>query len=128
MISITSHTLSPVNSPIVGVDIIENSRIKKIHQKFGKRFLKRILTEEEIKILNSKTNQLEFLCGRFCAKEAFFKATNKHITSFQDLYIVNNKDGMPEIILKNQKIQYKNISLSISHSRDYTIAVCIVEY
>ncbi len=112
----------------IGVDIVENNRIKNVYQKFGKRFLKRILTKEEIKTLNNKTNKLEFISGRFCAKEAFFKVTNKHFLSFQEVSIINNTDGMPVLYIKNKKYQYKNVSISISHSKNYTIAVCLVEY
>ena len=56
----------------VGVDIIENSRIKKLIKK--KIFLRRIFSKAELKITKTKNNKISFLAKRFSAKEAFVKS------------------------------------------------------
>ncbi|MFN7181411.1 MAG: holo-ACP synthase [Planctomycetota bacterium] len=112
----------------IGIDIVENCRINKLYQKFGNKFLEKILTQEEREIFIRKSNKVEFISGRLSAKEAFFKATNKKFVSFQDIGIINDRNGIPFVIIKNKNINYKTISVSISHSSTHTVAVCVIEY
>ena len=59
----------------IGIDIVELKRIRKINKR-QKKFVDRILTPFEKEIINRLTEkrQIEFLAGRFAAKEAFAKA------------------------------------------------------
>ena len=40
-----------------GLDLVDIRRVERIYQKFGKQFLSKILTQNEIKNLFSKNNQ-----------------------------------------------------------------------
>ena len=58
----------------VGIDIIEVRRIQASYEKFGDRFLKRILHDNEIAYCLSHKVPGPFLAARFAAKEAISKA------------------------------------------------------
>jgi len=57
-----------------GIDIIEVGRIAASHEKFGERFVNRILHADEIAYCLSHKNPAPFLAARFAAKEAISKA------------------------------------------------------
>ena len=91
----------------VGVDIIDNSRIKKLIKK--KIFLKRILSKYELKSIKTRKNKISFLAKRFSAKEAFVKSLGSGFRNnlcFNDISILNDKNGKPYFKF-NQKV--KNI-------------------
>lgn len=98
----------------VGIDIVEHKRINiKIAHK--------ILTSKEMIQFNSlKSSQArtEYLSSRIAAKEAIIKATNLKY-KFKDIEVLRTS-GKP-------KLNIKNINLSISHERNYSTAICIIE-
>ena len=103
----------------IGIDIIENKRLENKNI----NFIKKILTENEIKIMNKKTGRqkLEFLSGRFTAKEAIKKSIGKQI-DFDEIEILNDLNSKPIVYYKNYKF-----SISISHEKNYTVAVAILQ-
>jgi len=113
----------------IGIDLIELERIKN-SLTTNERFAKRILTKNEQKMfqeLKSSKRKIEFLAGRFSAKEAFAKATGKGIgkLSFQDIEILADQNGAP--FIKAQGYESYNIFVSISHSHDYAVAQVVLE-
>ncbi len=97
----------------IGCDIVENKRLKNK----DKRFIELILTKKEIE--EYKVKGLSYLCGRFAAKEAIIKALpNTKKLNFLDLEILNDKNGKPICNLKN-------VAISISHEKNYTIATAL---
>lgn len=113
----------------IGIDIIELNRIRDIYNRQPK-FINRILTINEKQRLAklSEHRQVEFIAGRFAAKEAFSKALGTGFgkeLSFLDLEISSNEQGKP--IIKTKKIKNKTIHLSISHSKEYAVAQVIIE-
>lgn len=112
----------------IGVDLIELERIKELLAG-QKRFPKRILTASEHKHYNqlSPHRQIEFLAGRFAAKEAFSKAMGTgigHKVSFQDIEILPNKKNKP---IAKSTLFSGTIHVSISHSKIYAIAQILLE-
>ena len=121
----------------VGVDIIENSRIKKMIK--NKNFLKRVFSKYEI--LNSKKtiNKTSFFAKRFAAKEAFSKSLGsgfRNNLNFKDIVIKNNRSGKPffyitknikSIIGKKFKTKKYNFFLSISDEKNYSVAFVIFQ-
>ncbi|MCX4249595.1 MAG: holo-ACP synthase [Bacilli bacterium] len=97
----------------IGCDIVENKRL----ENKSDRFVSKVLTEKEIALY--KSEGLEFLTGRFAAKEAIMKCLDntKEINPL-DIEVLKNKDGSPSCNIKNVKV-------SISHEKDYTIAFAI---
>src|SRR5699024_11428966 len=96
----------------IGIDIIELERIKQI-MKRQKRFIQRILTPNELEHFSSLPNErrkIEFLAGRFAAKEAFAKASRRGIgaLSFQHIEILANKNGDR----KSTRLNSSHVSIS----------------
>ena len=121
----------------IGVDIVENSRIRKSIN--NKKFLLRIFTKNEIAQSLKTKSKVAFFSKRFAAKEAFSKALGfgfRKCLNFKVISIINNKYGKPSIKIKDKlqniiKKQFKtnkvNILLSISDENKYSIAFVILE-
>ena len=120
----------------VGVDIIENSRIKKSIK--NKKFLFRVFSK--IEIINSKKNNNKsgYFSKRFAAKEAFSKALGsgfRNGLNFNDISVVNDRYGKPSIKL-NSKLRYiinkrfktikVKVFLSISDEKKHSIAFVVI--
>jgi holo-[acyl-carrier protein] synthase len=110
----------------IGIDIIELSRIKEIVTR-QKKLVDRILTENEKQTFEQlpERRKVEFLAGRFAAKEAYSKAAGTGIgkeLSFLDIEIETDNLGKP-FIAKPEITGF----ISISHSRDYAVAQVIIE-
>ena len=81
----------------LGMDAVELSRIEKIVAE-PKTFLQKVLTPAELEKYNSlpTKRKVEFLAGRFAAKEAYAKALGTGIgqhVSFQDIEVLNDASG-----------------------------------
>jgi holo-[acyl-carrier protein] synthase len=110
----------------IGIDIIELSRVQDLINRQGK-FVDRVLTITEKLTFEklSAPRKVEFLAGRFAAKEAYSKANGTGIVkelSFLDIEIETEDSGKPFFI--KPKVQ---AHLSITHSRDYAAAQVIIE-
>ena len=88
----------------IGVDIVENKRIKKSIK--NPLFKKRIYSFKELKQSNVVNNKVAYFSKRFAAKEAFSKALGTGFRmnlNFKDIEVVNDKLGKPYYV-KNKKI------------------------
>ena len=100
-----------------GVDIVENSRIKKS---------------------KLKTDKVSYFAKRFAAKEAFVKSLGTGFRkgiNFSDISVVNDKLGKPfikindkikSIILKKNRFKSFKIFLSLSDQDKHSIAFVIL--
>jgi holo-[acyl-carrier protein] synthase len=121
----------------IGVDIIENKRIKNSLKNL--KFKKRIYSTKELAQSSLSKNKVGFFSKRFAAKEAFAKALGTGFRgdlNFKDIEIVNDKKGKPyylkskkisKIIHKNFNIKKYNCFLSISDEKDYSTAFTIIQ-
>ena len=121
----------------IGVDIVQNSRIRKLIT--NKNFLLRIFTNDEIKKSKKIKDKIGFFSKRFAAKEAFSKALGtgfRKTLNFKDISITNNKNGKPSIKINNKlhniinkkfKTKKINVLLSISDESEHSIAFVILE-
>ena len=115
-----------------GVDIIEISRIRDVLNSYQSRFLKRIFTDMEIAYCRGRAPNL---AGRFAAKEATMKALGTGIrgVGWKDIEISRKESGAPYVLLHGRAARradilgLKDVSLSISHSRDYAVAFVVLE-
>ena len=120
-----------------GVDIVENSRIKKLI--VNNKFLKRVFTNEEILISKKIKNKIPYFAKKFAAKEAFVKSLGtgfRNGLNFKDISIINDKLGKPSFLITNKiknlikkkfKINSFNFFLSISDEKKYSIAFVIFQ-
>lgn len=118
-----------------GIDIIEVERIKQSIEKDA-GFKELIFSVNEINYCELKVNKFEHYAARFAAKEAFFKALGtgwKEGTNFNEIEIVNNAEGKPELILSGTTQQtlsalgFLKILVSLSHLKTLATAVVIIE-
>jgi holo-[acyl-carrier protein] synthase len=119
----------------VGVDIIEIQRLKAVWKSRGRRFLDRIFTQAEKDYCLSKKDPAPHLAARFAAKEALLKAVGAEVRGlfkWPEISVSRRADEPPAIILAGRAAAYfkrhrlKPLSLSLSHSRDYAVAVALV--
>ena len=121
----------------IGVDIVENSRIKKSLK--NNLFIKRIFTTSEITTAKKINDKVAYYSKRFAAKEALSKSIGigfRNNLNFMDISIVNDKLGKPTFIITKKikeivKSQFKVSSfsffLSISDEKKYSIAYVILQ-
>jgi len=119
-----------------GIDIIEVSRIQASYERFGDRFVQRILHPEEIRYCLSHRVPGPFLAARFAAKEAISKAFGTGIGAqlgWHDMEVGRKESGEPFVILHGQgkelleKRGGKQILISLSHTQEHAAAVAILE-
>ena len=121
----------------IGVDIIENKRIKNSLKNL--KFKKRIYSNKELAQSSFSKNKVSYFSKRFAAKEAFAKAIGtgfRDNLNFKDIEIVNDKMGKPyylkskkisKIIQEKFNIKRYNCFLSISDEKDYSTAFTIIQ-
>ena len=121
----------------IGVDIIENKRLKKLLK--NESFLKRIYGKKEIELSKKIKNKINFFAKRFAAKESFAKSLGTGIRkelNFKDIQILNDKIGKPyylktkkisKIIYNKYKTKMFDLFLSISDEKDYSVAFTIIQ-
>lgn len=112
----------------IGIDIVELDHMAAVCQK-KPNIVQKILTEKEMAVYENRgeKRRLEFLAGRYAAKEAFSKAMGTGIgktVTFQNVTILNNEQGQPEI--KESPYEGKAF-VSISHSKHMAIAQVVLE-
>ena len=116
----------------VGLDVVSVRRIAGAIERYGDRFIKRVLGDEEIDLLAARCDRTVFIAGRFAAKEAFVKALGDFLTNrppLRKLQIVNTKTGKPRVLLPETvqtRLGLAKLHLSISHEREFAAAVAIL--
>jgi len=119
-----------------GIDIIEVDRIQASYEKFGERFLNRILKPAEIAYCLGHKRPAPFLAARFAAKEAISKAFGTGIgkeLGWQDMEVGRKPSGEPYVILHNQGLRLleqrgaRIVHLTLSHTEQHAVAMAILE-
>src|ERR1051326_7530392 len=120
----------------IGIDLIEVQRIEASYEKFGERFLTRILLPGEISYCLSHKKPGPFLAARFAAKEAISKAFGTGIGAelgWQDMEGCRRGTGEPYVVLHGKgKILFerrraKNLLISLSHTQVHATAITVLE-
>jgi len=120
----------------IGIDLIEISRIDELLVRNEERFIKRLLSDKELKYCpNNKRRKTEFIAGRFAGKEAVSKALGTGIggkLNWTDMEITPLDSGKPVVILNQSVIEQlelppHQIHISISHTKTLAIAKVIIE-
>jgi holo-[acyl-carrier-protein] synthase len=105
---------------MVGIDIVDVSRMEGVMKRFGDRFLNRIFTTKELDYVMKRIRARESLAGRFAAKEAFIKAYGETV-SFKEIEVLQ-KEGKPYIEFRGKTYP----EVSISHERAFAVAVVVI--
>ena len=121
----------------IGVDIIENKRIKNAIK--NPKFKDRIYSSKELKLSSLSKNKVGYFSKRFAAKESFPKALGtgfRNNLNFKDIEVINDKLGKPyyvktkkitKIIKKKFNVKNFNCFLSISDEKEYSTAFTIIQ-
>lgn len=120
----------------IGTDLVEPSRIADSLQRYGDRFAKRILTDNEWPEYTCSHKQASFLANRFAAKEAFAKAIGtglRHPVSLSYISVTHDALGKPCFKFHQELDQFVkskgivNHFLSISDEINLTCAFVVLE-
>jgi len=119
-----------------GIDIAEVDRIKATIERFGRRFLERVFTPDEIRYCESKANKAERYAGRFAAKEAAMKAIGtgwSRGVTWQDVEVQRSPGGRPTMAFHRKAAEFfeqlgaAHAHLSITHTEHSAMAQVILE-
>ena len=119
-----------------GIDIIEVARIARSVEKFGERFLQRVLVADEIAYCRAHKNPAPFLAARFAGKEAVSKAFGTGIGAqlgWRDIEIRRKESGEPFVVLHGKGAELfaarsaQRLHISLTHTEIYAAATAILE-
>ena len=110
---------------MIGIDIVEISRIKKLIE--NPEHTKRLFFKEEIDYANANHTPAIHFAGFFCAKESVVKALGGGMVT--EIMVLHYENGKPYAQLfgkAKELLADKKIEISISHTDDYATAICQV--
>lgn len=116
--------------PTVGVDIAEVTRIARLVEEHGERFLNRVYTDGEIGYCRGR---LPELAARFAAKEAVLKAlgTGLQGIGWHEIEVLPDALGKPVVRLSGRAqararaLGLAHFAISLSHTREYAVAFVV---
>ncbi|MBL8497091.1 holo-ACP synthase [Nitrosomonas sp. JL21] len=120
----------------IGADIVESARIAQSLDRFGERFARRILTDDEWLEYHVSSKPVLFLASRFAAKEALSKAMGtglRHPVNLSYISIIHDDLGKPYFEFHpdlNRLMSDKGITqhhLSISDEINMVCAFVVLE-
>ena len=121
----------------IGTDLVEIGRIAAAVDRFGERFVERILGPQEraryeARRVRSASRGLAFLATRFAAKEAVSKAIGLGLRSpmtWRAVEIVNAPSGQPQVLAHDglaDFLRQRRLRLSVSVTDEQTMAMAFV--
>jgi len=111
----------------LGTDIVDIKRFRKVVEKRGKDFLRKIFTEKELEHASSKKFFYEHMAGKFAAKEAVKKALPDGARiglNWSDIEVLNHPDGKPYVELHGRagqimrEFDLTRVLVSVSHTEN----------
>ena len=120
----------------IGIDVVQNDRIRDSLEKFGERFINRIYTEGEIEYCRNSANPAIHYAARWAAKEAAFKALGTGWAAgvkWKDVEVERLATGKPELRLHGEALalatfaEAKRFYVSLTHDHLISCAVVIFE-
>ncbi len=114
----------------VGIDTIEIPRVRRVLERHGERFLKRVFTPEEVAFCRGRVPEL---AARFAAKEAVMKALGTGVrgVGWREIEVLPDRRGKPLVYLyggakkRADEMGLYGIDVSLSHERQYAIAAVV---
>ena len=121
----------------VGLDLVEIAHFKRIIQKGGVAFYKKILTPAEFKEVTQlgQTAQISYGAKRYAIKEAFAKACGTGIgkfVGFRDVTVAHDNAGAPILKLSSKmetRLKHKfgdNVKVSVSLADDHLAGAIVI--
>ncbi len=120
----------------IGIDLVENSRMKETLDRWGNLFTRRVFRKEECAYCDRKAEPWRHYAGRFAVKEAVSKAFGTGIGThigWLDIEVRRDKDtGAPSVRLSERAQTLagsrgvRDIVVSLSHTRNYSVAQALL--
>ncbi|AQS51003.1 holo-ACP synthase [Paenalcaligenes hominis] len=124
----------------IGTDIMYISRIQASYDRFGERFLTRILGEHERLVFQRRYARdpkrgMRFLATRFAAKEAFSKAIGLGMRmpmAWSRMQTLNAPSGKPMVVLSPElqawyQTRFGAAHITLTDESDLVMAFAVVE-
>ncbi len=123
----------------IGTDILQKARVKKLFNKYGNKFIDKVLTHtEKIEFTKRKNRKrkIAFLSNNFASKEAASKVLQtglKNGITLKNIEVLRGENGAPLLSLKGKakkkalSLGCKNFFITISDSEDHSIAFVVGE-
>jgi holo-[acyl-carrier protein] synthase len=118
----------PAGTAELGLDIIRVDRIREALERFGERFVERVLTPAEARYVRGRP---ETFAGRWAAKEAVSKVLGLGVRGigWRDIEIERLPTGQPAVRLHGRaaaradQLGLDRVAVSITHEREYALAI-----
>jgi len=119
-----------------GIDITEVDRIEAGIARFGRRFIERVFTADEIRYCESKANKAERYAARFAAKEAGMKALGtgwSRGVRWRDIEVQRMPGGRPTVVFHGEagehfgRLGAARAHLSLTHTKWLAMAIVVLE-
>lgn len=129
-IDVVPGHLPPGSVLSIGVDFESISRVDKLLQRYGDRFLTRVFTDHEIDYSQRRRFPAQHLAGRFCAKEATMKAlgTGRSLGVLWRNVEVRRVSGPPQLRLHGgaakrfRQLGGSRSLVTVTHAGDFAFA------
>ena len=118
----------------IGIDLIELGRIERAIDRFGERFLARLLTPNER--AGARGPFVSYVAARWAAKEAALKALGTGISggiTWRDVEVLDEPSGAPRMLLhglafrRAQALGVTSALVSLTHDQEHAAAVAVLE-
>jgi holo-[acyl-carrier protein] synthase len=114
--------------------MVDKRRIASLHERYGLKFARRILSEAELRDYQSVKDKVSFLAKRFSAKEAMSKVLGTGVGQgirFSELSVEHDAKGKPLAVLSGRaqqimkELQIDSILLSTSDEKEQAISFAV---
>ncbi len=114
---------------MIGIDLEQVNRFTN----YTSKNLMRLFAPAELEYANNLPNKFEHLAGFYCVKESLVKALDDKSLKFNKIEVLHTASGKPclnqnayiKSVLK--KYNYSVADISISHTKDYAIAIVLLK-
>ena len=117
----------------IGIDVVQNERIRDSIERFGDRFVDRIYTAGEKEYCTNTAHPAIHYAARWAAKEAAFKALGTGWAAgvkWKDVEVLRLDSGKPELRLHGEALARAGslgaTKFHVSLTHDYLISCAVV--
>ncbi len=116
----------------IGIDSVQVDRLRRAIARWGREFLERLFTEEELRYCFTHADPLPSLAARFAAKEAMLKAL--HVRGgwkWREMEVERAESGKPSVALRGGAASFattkgsSGFHISLTHDSDRAPAVVV---
>lgn len=120
----------------VGIDLVTIARVRRLHDRFGRRVARRLLAPAEWDDYDNARDGVRVLAKRFAAKEAAAKALGTGMAGgigFRNLWVTHDAAGAPQLRWdgpaqrRAEGLGVTRVHLSLSDEDEQVVACVIVE-